>query len=330
MSTAFQSLKPLEERVLPAAVEENVVSSVRLASDAKALRIPKDFSLPSLKIPKPSDYLRLASDKETAALELFKDAKIADVKADLFNSPEIKWWSTNFEKAFDMNKLIDSIATTAVVDGNIACDDYFIDALIALLVTFKLDKRTQKFAKRLEESLLKFSAKFYAVNSLNAIGERLELKLVDVWLNSSSKRLAYPLLKSWYDSHPDVEKPTRDFILYSALKNQGLNDLGIGRMAIDELNDPSTKEIASNMIFMCLMSKLTTPVPHKTDLDMHSMAKNNVEGLLEYAETINLDIDVFVLPTLRRFLSDEDILSKCDSFSLMSLLIQQKLNAPLQ
>ncbi|KAL7996755.1 hypothetical protein Plhal703r1_c37g0133281 [Plasmopara halstedii] len=197
---------------------------------------------------RPHIYLRHAADKEAAGEKLLKKVD-ADQAVDFFNSHQFQKWSKYFVDAFPdnpdeaarlmvsilaehrMEKLIDSIPTTKVVDDKLAFGDRFEVALKDYIANAKHDVELKPFADRLEYSLLKLSTRLKVDEGSKSIGDRIEIGILNGWFRNNDNLVDVfksQNMQNWYLFKPQELASTRARDLYRKIEQLGISEEKLG------------------------------------------------------------------------------------------------------
>ncbi|KAL7692207.1 hypothetical protein Plhal304r1_c007g0028691 [Plasmopara halstedii] len=278
----------------------------------------------------PHIYLRDVSEKQGAALILLKNAHVDKVKRDLFSSQEFQTWSKYFADAFPDNPkvgaslmvdalwkvdkltLIYSIKTAEVVNGKLAFSDDFKGALLEKLAWYRKTKGFESETKLLEDSLFYLSHKLKrGDDNSRSIGELLEGELYVESISSDMEiadRFEFPSVQKWYFSLPKQEGKSAASVLLFKLEEQGLNYNDIG-YAVANAKTKTTMAIMKELVDYIMQVQMDTSHLKKAIIGQSS----NFSWWVMDAAKLKADVGTSVLPTLRKNLTDEQILLHCSA-----------------
>ncbi|KAL7996752.1 hypothetical protein Plhal703r1_c37g0133251 [Plasmopara halstedii] len=268
-------------------------------------------------------------NQEEKAFELLKDVQLDKVKTDIFNSTEFTTWSKQIAETFpaeldegaglmlttlvrhDMEKVIDSIPTTKVVDDKLAFGDHFEVALKNYIANAKHDADLKPFADRLEDSLLRLSTRLKADEGSKSIGDRIENEIFNGWFSNNDNLvdvLNRPILQDWYFRKPLTPKNTRASDLYHKIEQLGISEQKIGE-AHFEANGHAvqiTEELVDYKLNE-LMEKVNVMDAVMAD------ELGTIIAWMSTAKKLRADPVNSILPRLRKVFKDGDVLELCES-----------------
>ncbi|CEG41406.1 uncharacterized protein PHALS_11756 [Plasmopara halstedii] len=149
-------------------------------------------------------------------------------------------------------QLVESIPKTKVVDGKLAVGDLFEVALINYLVIAKGNEKSELFADRLEESLLKLIGKLKADDSSRLISERLESRVRGAGISKNKERLVNVQPVQNLSSQPKVIIKPYNPLIFNLNQHEKaafrlLKDVGLDKVDTDIFNSQKFR-VWSNQI----------------------------------------------------------------------------------
>ncbi|KAL7681506.1 hypothetical protein Plhal304r1_c056g0141521 [Plasmopara halstedii] len=293
-------------------------------------------------IGKPVILLSPILDKqESTAYNLLKKVGLDEVEMDIFNSEKFKQWSEDVAYHFpfdedegagimlktlaklDMVKLLTSISTAKVENGEVPFGNHFKDALIDYIA---VAKDTDDFADNLEKALLDLATNLMSGNN-RIIGQILEGEVLISRIIKNKKNLVDVFqennVRTWYSSVFVNGQERASVVLNLRLSQQGITDKQIGE-AISKDLDKFTMDAMGGVVLRRLSLLLDN---HK--MDSVTSINTFLETWFQQALVLNADADL-VLPKLRDAFSDNEILSFCTSPELygddLKAFVQKMLN----